>query len=133
MTIQELLTRLRAIGFVCYVDHFKDGGETRLIVNKLSSTPGNRIEGNTVKANFEEDGAIETFDVDDVAPIVWFRSDHIHYFVSAAIPLSRGAYEKTFRDAAEVYEELLHYFFDADSPMRVEHDFVAGPGRPAGA
>jgi hypothetical protein len=33
----------------------------------------------------------------------------------------------------ELYEELLHYWFDPDSPMSKEEGFIPGPGRPPGA
>jgi hypothetical protein len=45
---------------------------------------------------------------------------------------SRGTYEKSFAEHAEVYDEVVHYFFDADSAMSLEDGFVAGPGRPPG-
>jgi hypothetical protein len=133
MTIQELVSRLERLGFLCQVNHFAEDDETRLIVRKLRSTPGNHLQGNVVTCDLQEDGVLKTIDLDGVAPMIWFRPDGIEYFVSATIPRSRGAYEKTFRDPAEVYEEVLHYFFDADSPMSVEVGFVAGPGRQAGA
>lgn len=133
MTIADLVTRLQALGFLCQVDHFQEEGETRLIVRKLRSTPGNHIEGGITTCDLEENGVKKTLDVDGVAPIIWIRPDGIEYFVSAAIPRSPGAYEKVLHDPSDVYEELLHYFFDADSPMSVEDNFVAGPGRPPNA
>jgi hypothetical protein len=138
MTIDELAKRLESLGFLCDVDRFEEG-ETRLIVNKLHSTPGNHIRGNI--AMYYPDGHDRSgrprgpgVELNATGPVVWFRPDGIQFFVCVTIGgRSPGAYEKTFREPDEVYEELLHYFFDADSPMRLENDFVPGPGRPPGA
>jgi hypothetical protein len=133
VTVEELVQRLETVGFVCFVDKFDNDKESRLIVRKPNSIPGNHIVGNVIQYDREVNGRVSTIQLDGVAPIIWFRPDHIHYFVTATTPRSRGAYEKWFANPAEVYDEVIHYFFDADSPMHVELGFVSGPGRPENA
>jgi hypothetical protein len=140
MTIDQLARRLEALGFLCGVDHFEDDHSTRLIVRKLRSTPGNHVANYVVGYHpngYDRSGRGKEplVELDGAAPIIWFRKDVIEYSAGVVILGGRapGAYEKTFHTADEVYEELLHYFFDADSPMRLENDFVPGPGRPPGA
>jgi hypothetical protein len=130
MTLDELVRKLDSLGFFCVVQHFPEEGDSRLFVTKLRATSGNRIAG--AESTFvTEDGA--SIQLDEPTPIVWFRPEGIEFKVVAGVPSSPGAYMKDFATADEVYEELLHYFFDPDSRMRLEPGFEAGPGRPSSA
>jgi hypothetical protein len=141
MTFQDLVARLESLGFVCLVDHFEDDGETRLLVNKPRTMTGNQIRA-TIYGGYHPNG-YDRFgrgkeprvELDAASLMIWFRRDRIDWWAGVTILGGRspGTYEKTFAEPAEVYEEVLRYFFDPDSPMRLEEDFVAGPGRPPGA
>jgi hypothetical protein len=139
MTIEDLVARLESHGFLCDVDHFEDDGTTRLIVRKRRTTLGNHLLGHIVQYHPNGHdrfgrGKGPLVELDGARPMIWFRRDGVEWWAGLPIAGGRspGTYEKTFAEPAEVYEEVLHYFFDADSPMRLEEDFVAGPGRPPG-
>jgi hypothetical protein len=140
MTIQELAARLESLGFLCQIDRFDDDGETRLMIHKYRATPGNHLVGNVLGYHpngYDRQGRAREphVELDGVGATIWFREDTIEWSAGLVILGGRspGAYEKEFREPAEVYEEVLHYFFDEDSRMSLEEGFVAGPGRPPGA
>jgi hypothetical protein len=91
-------------------------------VEKFSTTPGNRLRGSQIE--YCEEGAERRF-LDGPQAMIWFSPEGIHWFVSAAIPRSVGAYERNFATVDELYEEILHYYFDADSRMSLEIGFEA--------
>lgn len=140
MTFQELVARLESLGLVCFVDHFEDDAATRIMVNKPRTMPGNRLSGHVVEYypngydRFGR-GREPLVALDGVSTMIWFRRDGVEWW--AGLPMaggrSPGTYEKRFTEPAQVYEEVLHYFFDPDSPMGLEEGFVAGHGRPPGA
>jgi hypothetical protein len=135
MSIEDIARRLRTLGFVCVVQHFDDDDDIRAFartsVAKPVALPGNHLAGG---AALMFDSSEVEHRVDVPVPSIRTWDDGYEFDVAAGIPWSPGGYRKRLYTDEEAYEEVLHYFFDLDSNMRLERTFVPGPGvRPPGA
>jgi hypothetical protein len=123
MTLDDLLSRLHALGFVTALDSLDE--ITRVLVAKRVGTPGHAIEG---ERSLWIDDVTE---VDGPSPHIQFEGGRITFeFHGGLIPGPPDSYEKQLTSIDELYEEILHLYFDDDSPMAKEPGFVRGPGRP---
>lgn len=120
MTFRDLVARLESLDFICFVDHFDDDDETRLLVSKRRTTPGNHLMGDVVEYypnGYDRFGRGKgpLVELDATAATIWFRRDRVEWLAGLAMAGGRspGTYEKRFTEPAQVYEEVLHYFFDA--------------------
>jgi hypothetical protein len=122
---EELAARLRGVGLLCHVQSFDK--TARIIVGKLGSIPGNSIPG--YRGAFMGDGP----ECDGPSPYIKIEDGVITFATGTRVPGPPDAYQKELTTLDELYEELVHYYFDPDSPMSAEPGFVAGPGRVTGA
>lgn len=133
MTFDDVVSRLRALGFACIADDLGDNRK-RAKVGKLVGTPGNRCGGEVIGFSVDEDdGRVTDYEVYRPCPMIWERDGRYEFEANEGVPTSPGAYIKILATAEELYEEVVHYFFDATSRMRLEDGFVPGSGRPPGA
>lgn len=130
MTIDELKRRLEPIGFLVYIEELE--GVLRVLVSKLAHAPGHRLAGDDKESGVDGPTAPPVV-VNGPSPFIKIEHGVIDYSVTAAVPSSPGAYSRPIDDLDELYEEILHYYFDADSPMSKEPGFVPGRGRPTSA
>jgi hypothetical protein len=129
LSIDDLISKLRQLGFLCHLASFD--GFSKLLVEKPVTTPGNHIEGcRSWWSGDEIDGSPE---IDGPSPHIMIEGGEISFDFFRRVPGGSDAYEKKLRSIDELYEELLHFWFDADSPMSKEEGFIPGPGRPPGA
>lgn len=126
MTLEALVDRMRALGFMCVVHTYE--GVTKMGVWLLPSTPGNRIP--RARTSWLESMESAPIEVDGPGLDVTIMDGVIYVSFAYRIPGPPEMYRRELRTYEELYEELLHFWFDADSPMSAEEGFVAGPGRP---
>jgi hypothetical protein len=69
-------------------------------------------------------------EVDGPGPYVQIEDGRITFAFVMTAPGPADPYEKQLTSIEELYEEILHFYFDDDSPMAREEGFVRGPGRP---
>lgn len=130
MTIDDLIAKLRQLGLLSYRASFE--GITKLVIEKLATTPGNRLEG--YRSRWSGDEVDGTPEVDGPSPHIMVEGDEITFDFCLRVPgLRDQMYEKKLGSLEALYEELLHFWFDPDSPMSKEDGFIPGPGRPPGA
>ncbi len=72
-------------------------------------------------------------EVDLPGLLVQIDGDEIEVSFSVRVPGPDDAYSRVFRTIDELYEELLHFWFDVDSPMSAEEGFIGCAGRPPDA
>lgn len=130
MTLEDLVVRLNELGFVCHAETY--GGITKLVVAKRAATPGNRLSGHRGPW-MEEDATGAIPEVDGPSPHINIEEGAIDFHFGIRVPGPPDQYWRELNTIDELYEELLHYWFDADSPMSREDGFISGPGRPSGA
>jgi hypothetical protein len=123
--LDSLVARLREQGLLSYVESLD--GAARMLVFKLAAIPGNSIPD--YRAPFMDDGP----ECDGPSPDIKIEDGVITFATGTRAPGPTDAYQKELTSLDELYQELVHYYFDPDSPMSAEPGFVAGPGRPTGA
>jgi hypothetical protein len=125
MTLDELVTRLRSLGFVA--DHETMGDVTRVVVAKLAATAGNRIEGSRGPCMWDPSARPLPI-VDGPTPFIAIEGGRITFAFSYRIPGPPNPYTKQLTSIEDLFAELIHFYFDPDSPMASEPGFVGGGG-----
>jgi hypothetical protein len=128
--LDELLLRLRALGFLCHVETYE--GLSKVAIGKLPSTPGNRLMGYRGPWMMDDPMGDDLPEADGPSPNINVTRDGITFGFGIRVP-GPPNYWRELSSIDELYEELLHYWFDADSPMATEEGFIPGPCRPSGA
>jgi hypothetical protein len=122
-SIETLRASLHGRGFVTFYDVFDDG-HWRLIIAKLSDTAGHHVGSQSTTWTIHEAGVSTTYQIHQPCPEVVFASGQIEFSVNCAVPRSPGAYVKVLPRVSSVLDEVLHYFYAADSQMKMEREYV---------
>lgn len=130
VTLDQLVARFRSLGFLCSVE--TEGSLTLVMTGKLPSTEGNRLAGYRGPWLIDDPMGENLPEADGPSPGITIKDGIITFGFGLRAPGPTEPYERRFTTIDELYEELLHYWFDPDSPMSTEEGFIPGPGRPAG-
>lgn len=121
MTLDELVTRMRALGFLVHIETM--GNVARVAIGKLVATRGNRIDGARGPWTVDLDVELPP-EVDGPSPYIRIEGTSITFAFYPRAPGPPQPYEKELSSIDELHAELMHFYFDPDSPMSSEPGFV---------